>query len=200
MPHRPGEGHAVDLAVQVVVDAAVGHELVHEQEVAPVLVAPTDEADKVPVAQLADDAHLVGVLLAPLCRAFGHPLDGNLQAELLEVHPVHGAEPALPELPLLGEILRGRRQFGVPDPSRAVGPLWTTTNSSASSSYSPPMMSSTSISPSSNRPALHCLTNHTTPAPTSTRSKAHSPSATRRTREGRHPWCWDARNRRRARR
>jgi hypothetical protein len=80
VPHRPGEGHAVDLAVQVVVDAAVGHELVHEQEVAPVLVAPTDEADKVPVAQLADDAHLVGVLLAPLCRAFGHPLDGNLQA------------------------------------------------------------------------------------------------------------------------
>ena len=116
VPHRPGEEHA--LAVEVVVDAAVGHELVHEQEVAPVLVAPTDEADEVPVAQLADDAHLGGVLLAPLRRALGHPLDGNLQAQLLEEPPVHGAEPALPELPVLGEILRGRCQFGVPEPSR----------------------------------------------------------------------------------
>ena len=126
VPRRPGEGRrraagllaAAAAAVEVAVDAAVGHELVHQQEVAAVLVAPADEADEVAVAQLADDAHLRRVLLAPLRRALGHPLDRHRQTELLQEAPVHGAEAALPELPLVGEILGRRRKVAVPEPPR----------------------------------------------------------------------------------
>uniref|UniRef100_A0A0A9DLF8 Uncharacterized protein n=1 Tax=Arundo donax TaxID=35708 RepID=A0A0A9DLF8_ARUDO len=61
-----------------------------------------------------------------------------------------------------------------------LGPV-STTNSSASSSYSPPITSSMSMSPATSSPAvLHCLTNQTTPAPTNTRSNAHNPSTIHR--------------------
>jgi hypothetical protein len=74
--------------------------------------------DEVAVAQLADSAHRSRILPAPLHRALAHPLDGHLQTKLLEEAPIHGAEPALPELAVLGEVPRCRRQLAVPEPPR----------------------------------------------------------------------------------
>jgi hypothetical protein len=84
-PARPRQQRA---AVEVRVETAVGHELVDEQQLA-AAVAPADDLHQVAVPEPADDAHLRGVLLPPLPRSLAHPLDGRVEARLLEEPPVH---------------------------------------------------------------------------------------------------------------
>ena len=96
MPQRPWQqGGAGGAAVEVRVEAAIGHQLVDEEELA-AAVAPADELHQVSVPQPADDAHLRGVLLPPLLRALGYPFYGDLKVHLLQESSVHRPEPTFP--------------------------------------------------------------------------------------------------------
>ena len=70
-------------AVEMGVQAAVGHELVDEQEVV-ALVAPPDELHKVAMPEAADDGHLRDVLPPPLLGRLGDPLDGHMEPQILQ--------------------------------------------------------------------------------------------------------------------
>ena len=97
------------------VEAAVGHQLVHEEELAAAM-APADELHEVAVPQPADDPHLRGVLLPPLLGALGHPLDGDVKVHLPQESPVHRPEPAFPELLPVREVVRGNGELAVAEP------------------------------------------------------------------------------------
>jgi hypothetical protein len=88
VPDRPRQQTVVAAVVEMLVEAAVGHQLVDKEELAAV-VAPADELHQVVVPQPADDPHLRGVLLPPLFRPLGHPLDGDMEIHVLEESPVH---------------------------------------------------------------------------------------------------------------
>jgi hypothetical protein len=89
--------------------------LVHEQEVAAVLVAMRWWWHSLLIMRTSATREL----LAALHRAFGHPLDGHLQTKLLEEAPIHRAEPALPELAVLSKVPCHHRKFAVLEPHRA---------------------------------------------------------------------------------
>jgi hypothetical protein len=91
------------------VEAAVGHELVDEEQIA-VSMAPADELHEVLVPEPAYDPHLRGVLLPPLLGALGNPLDGHVEVQLLEKSSVHGAEASFSELVAMGEVVGGDDQ------------------------------------------------------------------------------------------
>ncbi|URE37034.1 hypothetical protein MUK42_13471 [Musa troglodytarum] len=106
VPRRPPEG--VLGAVEMGVEAAVGHELVDEQELA-AGVAPTDQAHQVTVAQPVDDLDLGDVLLPSLLRILGDPFDGNV--ETIQIAFVDRPESSLAKLPLLVEVPRRADQL-----------------------------------------------------------------------------------------
>ena len=115
MPDRPWEHGSVVAAVEVCVEAAVGHQLVHEEELA-AAVAPADELHQVPVPKPAYDPHLGGILLPPLPGALGNSLDGNVNVHFLQESSVHRAESSFPELLLVGEAVSSHGQLAVAEP------------------------------------------------------------------------------------
>ena len=113
IPRRPCQRRL--RAVEVAIEAAVADQLVDQQQPPPA-VAPADELHQVPVAQPADDGDLGPVLLPPFHgRAPREHLDSDVTARLLQVATVHRPRPALTQLPLRREVLRGRRELGVGD-------------------------------------------------------------------------------------
>ena len=99
------------------VKAALRHELVDDEEPF-AAVTPTDQLHEIAVPEPADDLHLGLELLPPLHRRlrellYGHTavLAVDLEAALVDV-----AEAASPQLHLLREIARRRREFAVTIP------------------------------------------------------------------------------------
>ena len=121
VPERPWQKRSVAGAVEVLVEAAVGHHLVDEEQLA-AAVAPADELHQVAVPEPADDLHLRGVLLPPLLRALGHPLDGDVKVHLLQESSVHRSESSFPELPVIGKVAGGNSELAAAEPLRS-GPF-----------------------------------------------------------------------------
>ncbi|WVZ64643.1 hypothetical protein U9M48_014137, partial [Paspalum notatum var. saurae] len=82
----------------------------------PALVAPSNELHKVPVPQPADDLDLRGVLLPPLLRTPGDPLDGNEEIQLFQKSSVNCAEAAFAKLLLLREAFGRGEELAVLEP------------------------------------------------------------------------------------
>ena len=96
VPEQPR--HDVVLAMDVSVEAPVGHKLVHKQELA-AFMAPADELNEVAMPQLANNLHLGVVLFPPLTRALGHPFHGDVDwVRIFQEPPVHRPESTFTEL------------------------------------------------------------------------------------------------------
>ncbi|BAT18017.1 Os12g0609025, partial [Oryza sativa Japonica Group] len=109
VPGRPWQH--VPRTVDVGVEAAIGHELVDEEQLVAAVVAPADERHEVAVAEPADDPHLGDELLPSLTRCLGHPLHGHVAA--VQEPAVHRPEAATPQPPVVGEVRRGRGELAV---------------------------------------------------------------------------------------
>ncbi|BAT03648.1 Os08g0125250 [Oryza sativa Japonica Group] len=100
------------------IKAAVGNELVHEEELI-ATVAPTDELHEIAVAQPTYHLDLRLVLLPPLLGGvFGEPFYGNVYAELSQIATVHRAKTALPKLLLRRKALCRVDKYVVWEPPR----------------------------------------------------------------------------------
>lgn len=78
------------------VKAAIGHELVDQQELV-MAMAPSDEFHEVAVPQPANDCYLRDVLFSSLLGASGHSFDGNVKVQLGQKTSVHRPESPFPE-------------------------------------------------------------------------------------------------------
>ncbi|KAG6545906.1 hypothetical protein Mapa_012561 [Marchantia paleacea] len=111
--------HPLVLVEERLVQAAVGHELVDEQQLVAV-AAPSQQADDVAVPELADDGDLGHELALALLRVVAHALDGHGLLGLGHDAPVHAPEPALAQLGLLAEAVGGGAELLVAE-AQAVG-------------------------------------------------------------------------------
>ncbi|CAL9037316.1 unnamed protein product [Musa banksii] len=82
-------------AVQIGIEASVGHELVDEQEFSAVM-APAHQLHQVPVPQPAYDLDLGDILLPSLSRLPRDPLNCHIKLQIFQVTSVDRPESSLP--------------------------------------------------------------------------------------------------------